>query len=67
MTRLAAGGGSLVYSTFVGGSAPAPAWVEGAEAVTVDANGVATVVGTTMSTDFPTTTTALARQYAGGS
>jgi hypothetical protein len=46
----AAGTSSLVYSTYLGGSA----FVNFATAIAVDANGVAHITGQTNSTDFPT-------------
>lgn len=46
----AAGTSSLVYSTYLGGSA----FVNFATAIAVDANGVAYLTGQTNSTDFPT-------------
>jgi hypothetical protein len=50
VTRLSPTGSSLVYSTFLGGTA-----AEGAHAVAIDAQGATTVVGSTRSGDFPTT------------
>ena len=47
-------GTALLYSTFLGGSG-----VERANGIAVDANGDAFIVGTTSSTNFPTTTGAL--------
>jgi hypothetical protein len=44
----ASGPASLVYSTYLGGSAD-----DGANGIVVDASGNATVVGRTASTDFP--------------
>lgn len=51
----------LDYSTFVGGAS-----ADRAEAVTVDADGNAIVVGSTQSTDFPTTVGAVDRTFSGG-
>ena len=48
VTKLNAGGSSLSYSTFVGGSAP-----DAAKGIAVDTLGGAYVVGTTYSLDFP--------------
>ncbi len=66
VARIAPGGGSLVYGTFVGGSAFFPSAYEGAHAVAIDPLGVVTVAGITPSTDFPVTAGALAPRYAGG-
>ena len=49
VTKLAADGQSLVYSTFLGGSIGDSAW-----AIAVDSAGSAYVTGNTGSTDFPT-------------
>ena len=48
VTRLAADGRSLVFSTYLGGSS-----VEQAKGVAVDASGSTSVVGETVSLDFP--------------
>jgi len=49
VSKLDSAGMTLVYSTFLGGTGS-----DLAEAVAVDANGVATVTGATSSVDFPT-------------
>ncbi|MEM8530940.1 MAG: SBBP repeat-containing protein [Chloroflexota bacterium] len=49
VTALAPGGGSLVYSTFLGGDG-----VDWGTGIAVDATGHASVIGYTSSTDFPT-------------
>jgi Beta-propeller repeat len=54
--------GSLVYSTFLGGSAGRD---DGRE-IAVDANGNAYVAGSTFSSDFPTTSGGFDRSHAGG-
>jgi hypothetical protein len=62
VARIAPGGGSLPYSTFLGGSAydyPFDVALDGAES--------AYVVGRTESTDLPTTAGAFQRDSAGGS
>jgi hypothetical protein len=46
--KLSAGGNSLVFSTYVGGSAP-----DRASAIAVDGSGRATIAGFTQSADFP--------------
>ena len=48
VTKVAPGGASLVYSTYLGGGAE-----ESANAVAVDGTGAAFVVGETISSDFP--------------
>jgi hypothetical protein len=62
VTRIDAGGTMLVYSTFVGGTNG-----EEARGVFVDGNGVATVSGTTSSSNFPTTPGAYDTSYSGSS
>ncbi len=62
VTRLAANGGSLVYSTLLGGSG-----IDTGRSVAVDATGAAYVVGTTTSSNFPTTPGALDTTLSGGS
>ncbi len=54
LSKLDPSGSALVYSTYLGGSGD-----EGAFGVAVDAAGSAHVIGTTFSTDFPTTPDAL--------
>ena len=51
VTKLNPGGGSLVYSTYLGGSNS-----DGGEGIAVDGAGSAYVTGETMSFDFPTVT-----------
>jgi hypothetical protein len=50
VTKLAANGTALVYSTFVGGTQS-----EDGQAIAIDASGAAYVTGTTESANFPTT------------
>lgn len=54
VTKLSANGSSLVYSTYLGGSAS-----DGAFGVAVDSSGNAYVAGDTSSTDFPIVTGAM--------
>lgn len=61
VTEITADGTGLVYSTFAGGGND-----DVGNAIAVDANGNAFVVGTTSSGDFPTTAGAFQRGYAGG-
>jgi len=57
VSKLAAGGGTLVYSTFLGGSGQ-----EEGRSIAVDDEGQAYVVGWTQSHDFPITMDALQRR-----
>jgi len=50
VTKLDSAGTQLVYSTYLGGSAP-----DAATGISVDSSGNAYVTGATSSTDFPTT------------
>ena len=56
-----AANGSLLYSTFLGGS-----YTEEGYAIAVDASGNAYVSGYTLSADFPTTPGAVHRTFEGG-
>jgi hypothetical protein len=60
--RLAADGGSLLYSTFLGGSSR-----EWTDALALDGVGNAVVAGPTDSSDFPTTVEAYDTSHNGGS
>ena len=62
VTRLSASGGSLAYSTYLGGSA-----YDYPLDVAIDGTGNPYVTGRTESLDFPTTLGALQRTSAGGS
>ena len=62
VTRLSPSGSSLVYSTFLGGTAN-----DWGLAVAVGASGAAVVAGLTDSLDFPLTTGALDTTFNGGS
>ena len=61
VTRLAPDGASLVWSTFLGGTGN-----ETAYALAVDAQGAATITGSTDSADFPTTLGAFDTSFNGG-
>lgn len=61
VTRLAAGGNALVYSTLLGGSCST-----NGNSIAVDANGNAWVAGATLSPDFPVTSDALQPKFGGG-
>ena len=61
VTKLAASGASLVYSTYLGG-----ALHDHAHAIAVDASGVAYVAGDTESADYPTTAGAFDTTFGGG-
>lgn len=60
LTRLAANGGSLIYSTYLGGSNQ-----DFANSVRIDGAGNAYVCGSTQSPNFPTTTGAFQRTSSG--
>jgi hypothetical protein len=60
VTKLNASG-SLVYSTFIGGTS-----VELAKGIAVDESGSAYITGQTSSSNFPTTSGAFQRTYGGG-
>jgi hypothetical protein len=53
VARLAANGGSLLFSTYFGGSGAGPGLIEYATSVAVDASGNAYVAGVTSSSNFP--------------
>ena len=54
VTKLAAAGNALVYSTYLGGSGNAEQSGDRGNAIAVDSNQSAYVTGTTNSADFPT-------------
>jgi hypothetical protein len=62
VTEIAAGGATLVYSTYVGGSGN-----DSGNAIAVDTSGDAFVAGGTASTDFPTSGTPFQSSNGGGS
>ena len=63
VTKIAPGGASLIYSTYVGGSSD-----DSGNAIAVDASGDAFVAGgTASSSDFPTTIGAYQTTFGGGS
>ncbi len=53
VTKLAPGGNSLIYSSYLGGSGGALGSVEWGAGIALDAQGRATVVGATSSSNFP--------------
>jgi hypothetical protein len=61
VTRLDSTGSALVYSTLIGGSKGADL-----EGMALDATGVVTVTGSTVSVDFPVTAGAYDTTYGGG-
>ena len=61
VTRIAAGGNALAYSTLLGGSC-----ATNGTNVAVDESGNAWVIGTTGSPDFPVTADALQPKFGGG-
>ena len=62
VTKVAADGLTLVYSTYVGGSGS-----DSGNFIAVDASGDAIVAGGTSSSDFPVTTGAFQTSFKGGS
>jgi len=62
VTKIAASGASLIYSTYVGGSGS-----DSGNALAVDAAGDVFVAGGASSNDFPTTTGAFQKSFGGGS
>lgn len=62
ITRLNASGSALVYSTFLGGPG-----VDRANAIALDGGGNAWIAGETLSSSFPTSTTAYQRTLSGSS
>jgi Beta-propeller repeat len=60
MDMTQSGASSLVYSTYVGGSA-----IDEVRQIALDANGKLLVTGWTVSPDFPVTANALRSQYGG--
>ncbi len=61
VSKLAADGSALVYSTYLGGSIDDQAY-----AIAVDKSGAAYITGQTASSDFPVTSGAFQQSYAGG-
>jgi uncharacterized protein (TIGR03437 family) len=61
VTRIAANGGSLLYSTLLGGSC-----ATNATSIAIDVKGDAWVTGSTESPDFPVTADALQPTFGGG-
>ncbi len=62
ITKLNSDASGLIYSTFIGGSSGSAAYD-----IDVDASGAAYITGSTMSTDFPTTTGAFDVTHNGSS
>jgi hypothetical protein len=66
VTELLPGGNGFTFSTYLGGSSGYAGLPEQAQAIAVDASGNIYVAGTTSSTNFPVTSSALQPIYAGG-
>jgi len=66
LTRLAAAGTSLLYSTFLGGSGTGPDYGDQCNAVALTTGGYAVIAGITSSTDFPITSGAYDKQFTSG-
>ena len=62
VSKFAADGGSLVYSTYIGGSS---GYSQGGSAIAIDGSGNAYVTGWTGATNFPTTTGAFQTSLGG--
>jgi uncharacterized protein (TIGR03437 family) len=60
VVKLSPDGSKILYGTYIGGSMNDGAW-----GMAVDGSGNVTVVGDTISTDFPTTANAISRTYRG--
>jgi uncharacterized repeat protein (TIGR01451 family) len=60
VTKLSSSGGSLIYSTLLGGSGS-----DSTTGLAINSAGMAFVTGTTNSTDFPTTANAFKKSMAG--
>lgn len=65
VTKLSADGKTLIYSTYLGGSAPLGSQSFGA-GIAVDSSGEAYVAGNTNSNDFPVTSGAFQTTFEGG-
>jgi uncharacterized repeat protein (TIGR01451 family) len=61
VTKLSPGGGTLLYSTFLGGSGD-----DTVNDINVNSAGMAFVIGSTNSTDFPTTASAFKKSIPAG-
>ena len=66
VATLAANGGSLVFSTYLGGAAGSAGAPEQANCVAFSATGRLLIAGTTASRNFPVTTDAVQVAFAGG-
>lgn len=66
VAKLSADGSTLRYSSYLGGSGGVVGQGEVGNWIAVDATGAAIVVGTTGSTNFPTTGSALQPNFGGG-
>lgn len=66
VTKLAAGGNFLVYSSYLGGSGGTPGLPETGTGIAVDASLSVYVAGTTSSVNFPTTAGAFQTASMGG-
>jgi hypothetical protein len=66
VTELLPGGNALVFSTYLGGTSGFAGLPEQGQAIAVDSTGNIYVAGTTSSSNFPVTSSALQQSYAGG-
>ncbi|HYX54033.1 MAG TPA: SBBP repeat-containing protein [Candidatus Limnocylindrales bacterium] len=61
VSKISSGGGTLIYSTYLGGSGS-----DGISGLAINSAGMAFVTGSTTSTDFPTTPNAFKRTLPAG-
>ncbi len=66
ITKIAAGGASLIYSTYLGGTSGSVSLPEEANGIAVDSSGNAYVAGMTNSIGFPVTSGAFQTAFRGG-
>ncbi len=66
VTGIAAGGKTLVFSTYLGGSGGTVGLAEEGDSIALDPWGEILVAGTTSSTNFPVTAGSLQQSFAGG-
>jgi hypothetical protein len=66
VTGIAAGGKTLLFSTYLGGSGGTPGLPEEGDAIVLDPSSNILVAGTTSSLNFPVTRTGFQQAFAGG-
>jgi hypothetical protein len=65
VSKIAAAGSPLIYSTYLGGSGGTGAYPEQVNGIAVDSTGAAYVAGVTSSADFPVTSGSFQQAFAG--